>query len=229
MFSARNKKRLNKIIKAYPLSHFICKWELCSYFRKSINIILINIINEIKGYFFSPIFGRIWFGLLFFILYGCANKVAITGGAKDVTPPQIISTNPDAGSINYKSNSIVLRFDEYVKLNNFQSAFISSPPLKTLPNYHIKKKSIVLKIYDQLIDSTTYILDFGGSIQDITEGNALQNYQFAFSTGTYIDSLKLSGIIRNASDLKPEKNIAIMLYKKNLIIQRATILRQSQN
>lgn len=150
--------------------------------------------------------------LLFLINFSCANKVAITGGVKDELPPKVEYSVPAAGTINFKSNEVVLHFDEYVKLNNFQSEFISSPPLKTFPDYRIKGKSIILKLSDKLIDSTTYILDFGNSIQDITEGNSLKNYQFAFSTGAYIDSLKIFGKILNAFDLKPEKNVAIMLY-----------------
>lgn len=145
--------------------------------------------------------------------WGCANRVALTGGAKDETPPKIEYSLPNNGSINYHSKEIILRFDEYIKLNNFQSEFISSPPLQNLPNYRIRGKSIVLKLEDDLKDSTTYILDFGNSIQDITEGNTLKNYQFAFSTGPFIDSLKVSGKILNAFDLKPEKSIAIMLYE----------------
>jgi hypothetical protein len=150
--------------------------------------------------------------LICILFYKCANKVSLSGGIKDENAPKLEYSFPDSEAVNFHNNEITLHFDEYVKLNNFQSEFISSPPLKTLPDYQIKGKSIILKIKDELADSTTYILDFGNSIQDITEGNTLKNFQFAFSTGPFIDSLKISGDILNAFDLKPEKNIAIMLY-----------------
>ncbi len=200
---------MKRNIQAYPLTAFLRKGGLRSNFTKCLN----SIINNIKNSNSPSLLGKVGMGILFFLISSCANKVAISGGVKDETPPKIEFTFPNTGAINYKANSIVLKFDEYVKLNNFQTEFISSPPLKTLPDYHIKRKSIVLKIDNPLIDSTTYILDFGNSIQDITEGNTLKNYQFAFSTGPSIDSLKLSGKIKNAFDLKPEKDIAIMLFK----------------
>jgi hypothetical protein len=48
-----------------------------------------------------------------------------------------------------------------------------------------------------------------------TEGNPLVNFEYVFSTGSHIDSLSIQGRILNAMDLKPEKEILVMVYLDN--------------
>ena len=37
---------------------------------------------------------------------GCANKVAPTGGVKDVVPPSLLKASPEDNSVNFSSASI---------------------------------------------------------------------------------------------------------------------------
>ena len=55
-------------------------------------------------------------------------------------------------------------------------------------------------------------MNFGNAITDLREGNAIEDYQFVFSTGDIIDSLTVSGKAENALDKKTEKGIYVMLY-----------------
>jgi hypothetical protein len=55
-------------------------------------------------------------------------------------------------------------------------------------------------------------LNFGNGIQDLNEGNKLENYSFIFSTGTFLDSIQLNGKVTDAGTLKPAADIWVMLY-----------------
>ena len=89
-----------------------------------------------------------------------------------------------------------------------------SPPLKTIPKVKLGGKSIAVSWKDTLRENTTYTFLFGDNIQDITEGNTLNNFQFVFSTGSVIDTLAYSGKVLDASTGKALENISVMLYKE---------------
>ena len=65
--------------------------------------------------------------------------------------------------------------------------------MKTAPKVKLGGKSISVNWKDTLKENTTYTFVFGDNIQDITEGNTLNNFQFVFSTGDVIDTLTYSG------------------------------------
>ena len=76
-------------------------------------------------------------------------------------------------------------------------------------------KKITIKLSDTLQENTTYTFNFAQSIIDNTEGNILDNFKYIFSTGEYIDSLKVKGEIQDAFDLEMIENPTIMLYPVN--------------
>ena len=106
-------------------------------------------------------------------------------------------------------------FDEYVKLKDVNSQLIISPPLKNSPAISplgSPSKKITIKLSDTLQENTTYTFNFAQSIIDNTEGNILDNFKYIFSTGDYIDSLKVKGEVKDAFDLEMLENPTIMLY-----------------
>ncbi len=149
------------------------------------------------------------------VAFSCAKMVPPSGGPKDVTPPQIVKTIPGNFSKNISPNTIEIKFDEYVVLKNINDNLLVSPPLKHKPEIKVLGKKIIIHLKDTLKSNTTYIFNFGNSIADFTEGNILHNYKYVFSTGPYIDSLKISGIVKDAYTTEPEKNILVMLYEAN--------------
>lgn len=146
------------------------------------------------------------------LLSSCAQIVAPTGGKKDETPPVIISENPENKSINFKSNQINIKFDEYVNVTNLDQIIIS-PPLETKPVIEPDGKEVIVKFKSDLNKNTTYTINFANSIVDVNEGNALQNYAYVFSTGNTIDSNYVTGEIVNSFNKKPEKDFNVCLYK----------------
>jgi hypothetical protein len=147
------------------------------------------------------------------IIFSCANPVAPTGGPKDVTPPKVIHCDPLNQSLQFTGNSIEITFDEFVNLDNATEKIILSPPLKTKPNYGLRGKNLLIKIEDTLHGNTTYTFFFGDAIKDVNENNSLNDFEYVFSTGSYLDSLILKGTVVNTFILEPEKDVWVMLYE----------------
>jgi uncharacterized protein (DUF2141 family) len=146
-------------------------------------------------------------------IIACATIATPTGGPKDVTPPKMISSQPNDFSTNFTGNKLVLTFDEYVALKTPEKFMLISPPLGKVPDIKLKGHDVVINLEDSLRSNTTYNFYFGDAIVDITEGNPNKNFNFAFSTGPEIDSLSLSGMISDAFTRMPVKDALVMLYK----------------
>lgn len=152
------------------------------------------------------------------VLYiGCANPITPQGGPKDTQAPRLILTNPEYLKVNFNGSEITLTFDEWVVLNNVNKNFIASPPLSKEPDIKLKKRTLYLKFTDSLKKNTTYNFYFGDMITDLNEGNIYKGLAFTLSTGSYIDSLSISGSLVNAFDLKPLKGHLIMGYVDNAV------------
>lgn len=67
--------------------------------------------------------------------------------------------------------------------------------------------------FDSLQENTTYTIDFGDAIVDNNEGNPLGQFSYAFSTGSTIDTMQVSGTVLNAENLEPIKGIQVGLHK----------------
>lgn len=150
------------------------------------------------------------------LLAGCAKRQSINGGPEDETPPEILRATPPNKSTNFKAKEIRLWFSELITVENPQQQIIISPPLENnleITPLGYATKSLTIKVKQTLLPNTTYSINFGNSIVDYNEKNSLDFYQYVFSTGKYLDSLTLSGKIKNA--LKPtfEDKISVFLYE----------------
>lgn len=158
----------------------------------------------------------------------CAKRGSITGGLKDTLAPVLISSYPENYSTNFKGNTITLNFDEYIKLKNTNKQLIISPPFKNEPNITptTVSKFIKIEIRDTLQPNTTYSLNFGQAITDNNEGNALNQFKYVFSTGPYIDSLKLNGRIKDSYEKYVDNFVSVMLYEVNDKFKDSTIYKE---
>lgn len=152
------------------------------------------------------------FGCLTIILNSCAQIVPLTGGDRDIVAPKLIEAVPINQSLNFTGNKIVLKFDEYVQLRDIFNQFLITPQLKEQPEITVKGKSLEILFKEPLAKETTYKLYFGSSITDITENNALSNFEYVLSTGSIIDTLSLSGKVIDAYTLQGQKDALVGLY-----------------
>ena len=148
----------------------------------------------------------------------CAKKGRPDGGPKDEDAPLFVTANPPYETINFDKNEINIYFNEYIKLKDLSKQLIISPPLNPenpplISPQGSPSKYINIKILDTLLENSTYIFDFGNSVQDNNEANTLERFKYVFSTGAYIDSLTLAGNVKNSFKSESVENIKLLLYR----------------
>lgn len=144
--------------------------------------------------------------------YGCANLGSPTGGPRDEDPPQLLSTTPIDQTTNFRGNMITLTFNEWIQAQRLNQNLQIAPLTDQPYTYKVKKNVLILEFEESLDTNTTYTLAFGEGIVDITEKNKARNVKLAFSTGDFIDSLRLHGTVRDYKSGEPVESATVMLY-----------------
>lgn len=147
------------------------------------------------------------------LLEGCANIVPPLGGPRDTLPPVLVALTPKDSTLNFKGNRIVFNFNEYVTLDQVQENLLVSPTPKINPVIEARLRTVTVRIKDTLEPSTTYTINFGKAIRDVNENNPLTNFTYTFSTGTYIDSLQLTGNVILAETGKFDSTMVVLLHR----------------
>lgn len=147
------------------------------------------------------------------LVHACANRGGgPTGGPKDVTPPRVLRSVPLNNMLNFNKKQIFIDFDEMVSVEKASENVIISPPQVKPPDVKSYGKRVTVNFNEDLIDSTTYSINFGNAICDLNEKNPIKNYLFSFSTGNQIDTMKISGTVIDAENLNPLSGIVVGIY-----------------
>ncbi|RYY59654.1 MAG: hypothetical protein EOO05_12600 [Chitinophagaceae bacterium] len=158
------------------------------------------------------LFFAVVIGLTGLLAPGCATIVPPLGGPIDSLPPVLVKATPDNGTLRFGEKRITMTFDEYVELDNPQTNVIVSPLPKSSPLITRHLNTVTVRLKDSLEDNTTYSINFGNTIVDVNEKNPYRQFTYTFSTGRYIDSLKLSGNVKLAETGGVDTTMTIMLY-----------------
>lgn len=145
------------------------------------------------------------------VMYSCANIGNPSGGPIDKTPPIFMRSNPTPNAVNVKNRKIEIFFDEIVTLKDPSTKIIVSPAQTEMPRMSALGRKVTVELVDSLLPNTTYTIDFSNSIQDNNEGNAIDNFAFAFSTGSVIDSMRVSGYVLDSRTLEPMQSVVVGL------------------
>lgn len=145
------------------------------------------------------------------VMYSCANIGNPSGGPIDKTPPIFMRSNPTPNAVNVKDRKIDIFFDEIVTLKDPSTKIIVSPAQTEMPCMSALGRKVTVELVDSLLPNTTYTIDFSNSIQDNNEGNAIDNFAFAFSTGSVIDSMRVSGYVLDSRTLEPMQSVVVGL------------------
>lgn len=145
------------------------------------------------------------------VMYSCANIGNPSGGPIDKTPPIFMRSNPTPNAVNVKDRKIEIFFDEIVSLKDPSTKIIVSPAQTEMPRMSALGRKVTVELVDSLLPNTTYTIDFSNSIQDNNEGNAIDNFAFAFSTGSVIDSMRVSGYVLDSRTLEPMQSVVVGL------------------
>lgn len=176
----------------------------------------------------KKIFSLVFLAFMGLALWQCAKRGNPTGGPRDITPPELVRTEPENYSTNFKAEKIRLYFDELIKLQDVQNQLIVSPPLKYPPEIRPQggaSRYVEIVIKDTLKENTTYTLNFGQSITDNNEGNPNSYLSYVFSTGSYIDSLTLSGAVKDAFNRTADQFVSVMLYERDSSFSDSTVYK----
>jgi uncharacterized protein (DUF2141 family) len=146
-------------------------------------------------------------------LLNCAQFVPPTGGKKDEIPPKLLLSNPKMEQKNFKDKTIYLQFDELIDVSSIRQELLIIPEPES--SYDIKSKSntVILKFDKGFRDSTTYTFNFRKGIKDLNERNEVKNLKIVFSTGSFIDSLRIGGNVKSLMTNQPVLEANVALYK----------------
>jgi len=156
-----------------------------------------------------------WFICILLLASSCARQSAPTGGPKDTIPPVLIRVTPPNETINFDATEIQMIFSEDVILNAPKEQLIVTPNIGKDYEIKYRKETVTLKLTEPLQDSTTYTFNFRETVQDITEKNPVRNLTLAYSTGTYIDSLSLTGTVYDLLKGKEIPDATVALHVEN--------------
>lgn len=157
----------------------------------------------------------LFLSVIILLLSACAAQGVLTGGAKDEVPPRVIIEKSTPNKLlNFKGRTFHLVFDEYVKVEDIFNQVVVSPPLVYNPKIELRGKKLIFEFNEKevLRDSTTYTIQFGDAVKDITENNPAVDLRFVFSTGNIIDSLEVSGKITSMDKNEPVADAWALLY-----------------
>ncbi len=150
------------------------------------------------------------------LLSQCASPLPPTGGAEDTIPPKVVAEESTPNfQTNFEKQRIDLEFNEWVVLEDVFNQVIVSPPLEGKLDVTLRGKTVRFNFPegDTLRANTTYTINFGEAVKDLTEKNPAEDLRFVFSTGDELDSLRLQGQIFDAFAGAPEPEVLVMLYE----------------
>ena len=145
--------------------------------------------------------------LCLILLNSCAAVKAPSGGPKDITPPELIGSEPPHGTTGWKGGKIRLFFSEYMSDTGLEKAFSISPKIKGKLTVELQDDVIVIETPEELESNRTYILTMNRDLKDEHGVPLEKGSQIAFSTGDIIDSGEISG------KLYDEEKVSVHLWK----------------
>ena len=150
---------------------------------------------------------------LILILSACASVTSPTGGPRDKTPPELVTSSPSNNQKNFTGKSITITFSEDIKLKDPKEEILIVPSVGKNTKYSVKKRKLLIEPELDWQPNTTYSINFREGVQDLTEGNPAENLRLAFSTGATIDSLSIKGIVKEMFSEKIPTKITVALYQ----------------
>ena len=126
-------------------------------------------------------------------IYSCAAIQSPSGGPKDNTPPILLGSIPESGTINFEGGKVELMFSEYLQEKSLNNAFKILPKTNTPAEIKYKGDKVIIYFPDSLSSDQTYILSINRELKDEHGIPLSQGIQLAFSTGSRIDKSKIRG------------------------------------
>jgi hypothetical protein len=141
-----------------------------------------------------------WAAVTAVALAACASAQPPPGGPPDFTPPVIVSTMPDSGSIVAGwHNAAVIQFDEVIdeRSGGGLSKLVTLSPVPKELSVDWKRTAIAIKPKGGWRDSVTYLVTLQPGIADLRGNRTTQGRTVIFSTGGPIPDTRITGTVVN--------------------------------
>ncbi|MFQ6678552.1 MAG: Ig-like domain-containing protein [Fidelibacterota bacterium] len=127
------------------------------------------------------------------IAWQCAALGLPGGGAKDSTPPELLSADPPSGTVGLSSHEIVLSFSEYMDEKSFEKGIRIAPVLIGELGLNFKGKKIIITLPEDINTDITVVLTLSREIKDEHGVELSKSFQLAYSFGENIDNGSITG------------------------------------
>ncbi|HPW93646.1 MAG TPA: Ig-like domain-containing protein [Fibrobacteraceae bacterium] len=139
-------------------------------------------------------------------LFSCATQVPPEGGPEDKLPPRIAAIAPAPNSINQEPKlNVKILFDEWINATIPKSAITISPPIEKKMIFEVNGEELLISSRSVLDSNTTYTLTVASGIKDLRGNSVAKPFELIFSTGSYIDSLSVSGRVMVSTEMLKKK------------------------
>jgi hypothetical protein len=130
----------------------------------------------------------------------CAKQGFPPGGPEDKTPPSVMRTVPQPGSVNVPVTAAVeVWFSEAIKPKPSIDAVFISPFEGENAVTRLKGRRLRIRFREPLRPNCTYVVTLGASIQDYRNNKMDSSFTLAFSTGPALDRGEIAGRVYSAS------------------------------
>lgn len=131
------------------------------------------------------------------LVSGCASPGIPPGGPVDVTPPQLVATIPDSGSVGVKPKEVIFRFDETVDERPRSAMTLSDlfliSPRNGVPEASWHRGAIGVRPTQGWRANTAYTVIMMSGLSDLRGNVRKTGASTFFSTGTTIPRTRLTG------------------------------------
>lgn len=151
--------------------------------------------------------------LVLITLFSCATPVAPTGGEPDRSGPQLVSTQPENGTVNYRERVVRFTFEDYVDRNSFRQALQIEPNISVPFEISWRRRTATINLLQPLPDNATVVFTIGTQLRD-TRGNALKSpIMLGMSTGPELDKGEATVKLRPLRPGVNVDNVRILMYR----------------
>lgn len=151
--------------------------------------------------------------ILALALTGCASQGPPPGGPVDTTPPVLLNTTPDSGSVNVRPKAVVLQFDEVVNERpsgpqNLAGLVLISPR-DGEPRVDWHRRSISIRPRNDWKSNTAYTITLLPGLSDLRNNVRKEQTTIVFSTGPTLPAGKVTGIVFDWVQGRPAARAAV--------------------
>ncbi|MDB9743965.1 Ig-like domain-containing protein [Fibrobacterales bacterium] len=145
---------------------------------------------------------------------GCAHVEAPPGGDEDEQGPVLLEQKPSSGTLNFPlEGELSFKFDEWLANPVPAGAVSLSPPVAERPVIKLRGDVFTVSFSEGLDSNTTYVLGVSSELKDLRSNGLSEPINLVFSTGSVIDSNRLSGRVHPTdSTLTSRKTTKVGLF-----------------